>query len=146
MRRDPNDDVDDPFDDLFRQMERMMSEFAEEMNEAMGPRGGFAASSGEWGRGPSSRGGHDLHVDFQESEDELRVVADLPGAAKEDLEVQSNGEVLSIRSSGGRRYDERVRLPVRVDETSATASYRNGVLEVTFDRADADDGTRIDVD
>lgn len=141
MRRDPNDD-DDPFDELFRQMERMMSDFAEEMNEAMGPHGGFDVSS----RGPSRRGGRGVHVDFHETDEELRVVADLPGAAKEDLDVQSDGEVLSIRSSGGRRYDERVRLPVRVDETSATASYRNGVLEVTFDRADAEGGTRIDVE
>ena len=143
MRRDSNDD--DPFDELFRQMERMMSEFAEEMNEAMGPKSGFDASA--WGPEPSGQGGHDVHVDFHETDDGLRVVADLPGAAKEDLEVKSDGEVLSIRSTGGRRYDERVRLPVRVEETSATASYRNGVLEVTFDRADADDGgTPIDVD
>ena len=42
-----------------------------------------------------------------------------------------------------RSYDERVRLPARVDETSATASYNNGVLEVVLDRVDG--ATDIDV-
>lgn len=146
MRWDPDDDPNDSFDDLFREIERMMTDVAEEMNRMMGPRGGFDASA--HGPGQSSRPGHDVHVDFQETDEELQVVADLPGASKEDLEVTSDGEVLSIRSSGeGRRYDERVKLPVAVEETSATASYKNGVLVVTFDRADVDDGgTRIDVE
>lgn len=146
MRWNPDDDPDDSFEELFREIERMMADVAEEMSGAMGPYGGIDVSV--HGPGASSRTGGDVHVDFQETEDELRVVADLPGASKEDLEVECDGEVLSIRSSNGRRrYDERVELPLPVDETSATASYKNGVLVVTFDRTDGDDGgTTIDVE
>jgi len=44
--------------------------------------------------------------------------------------------VLTIRArTDYREYDERVTLPTRVDEHSATATYNNGVLEVVFDYA-----------
>ena len=46
-------------------------------------------------------------------------------------------ETLTLHAtSDARSYHERIRLPVRVDEHSASASYNNGILEVTFDRAD----------
>jgi HSP20 family protein len=46
-------------------------------------------------------------------------------------------------ASDGREYHERVRLPVAVDEHSASASYNNGILEVTFDRVE--DSANIDL-
>lgn len=89
--------------------------------------------------------GSDTHVDVYEEDDEVRVVADLPGVEKSAIEVTSDGRTVSIRAEGDRRgYDEEVRLPRRVDEESATARYNNGVLEVTF--AQRDGGRSIDVD
>ena len=117
MRRDP----DDPFDDIFHELERMM-------NDMMGF-GGSAFDADDMT--------NDTHVDIHEYDDELKVIADLPGVTKDQIDIQSDGEVVSIRAaSDTRQYDERVRLPVRVDEHSATASYNNGVLEITFDRID----------
>jgi HSP20 family protein len=53
--------------------------------------------------------------------------------------------LLTISAANDRReYDERVRLPVRVDEHSADATFNNGVLQVTF--AVADDSAAIDVE
>jgi HSP20 family protein len=52
---------------------------------------------------------------------------------------------LTISAANDRReYDERVRLPLRVDEHSARATFNNGVLQVTFDPAD--DSAPIDVE
>lgn len=117
MSRDP----DDPFDDIFRELERMM-------NDMMGL-GGSSFDADDMSS--------DTHVDIHEYDDEIRVIADLPGVSKDEIDLKSDGEVLSIRAtSDTRQYDERLRLPVRVDEHSATASYNNGVLEITFDRID----------
>ena len=114
MRRNP----DDPFDDIFNEIERMME-------NVMG-----------YGDERVDVGGADTHVDVHEYDDRLRVVADLPGVSKEEIELQCDGDVLSIRATGeSRTYDERVRLPASVDETSGSATYNNGVLEVTFERA-----------
>jgi HSP20 family protein len=131
MRRD---DRDEPFDDLFREIERMM-------NEMMGAESGSADMHFE-----SSAGfGSDTHVDIHETDDEVRVVADLPGVEKDDIELKCDGKVLTISAASERReYDERVSLPVRVDEHTAAATYNNGVLEVTFDRTD-DGSADIDV-
>ena len=123
MRRD---DRDDPFDDFFQEIERVM-------NEMMG--GSFDMDV-EVGANPAGFGDH-THVDVQETDDDVRVVADLPGVDKEEIKLTCDGDVLTISArSEYREYDERIRLPAPVDEHSASATYNNGVLEVTLERTD----------
>lgn len=113
------DDRDDPFDDFFREIERMMNDAfdGDQLGDA-----GF---------------GSETHVDVHPTEDGLRVVADLPGVGKDDLTLRCDGDVLTISAAtDGREYDERVDLPVTVDEHSAEATFNNGVLEVIFDAED----------
>jgi HSP20 family protein len=124
MRRDP----DDPFDEFFREIERMM-------NEMMGVDADFDV---QLDQGKPSGVGSDTHVDVQESEETVRVIADLPGMAKEDIDLKCDGEMLTISAhNDARQYDERVRLPTRVDENSASATYNNGVLEISFEKKDS---------
>ena len=125
MRRD---DRDEPFDDLFREIERMMNEM---MNGA-DPNVDFA-SSGDVDNGF----GMDTHVDIHQTDEEVRVVADLPGVEKDNIELECDGKSLTISaSSDHRQYDERVSLPTRVNEHTASATYNNGVLEVVFEPAE----------
>lgn len=127
MRRD---DRDDPFDDIFREIERMMEEMmGEGQGLERGDQSGFASST---------------HVDVHETDDEVRVIADLPGVEKEDISIQCDGDSVTVSAhSGHREYDERIELPGRVDARSGDATYNNGVLEVAFDRTDT--STNIDV-
>ena len=129
MRRD---DRDDPFDDFFREIERMMNDMMDGQNvDVQGP-------------GATDPAGADVHLDVYEEDDQLRVVADIPGVSKEAIDLKCDGRVLSLEAaSGAREYQERVRLPVAVDEHSASASYNNGILEVTFDRVE--DSANIDL-
>lgn len=118
---------DDPFDDIFREIERMMEEM---MGFESDVESGFTSNVG-------GEGGSDTHVDVHEYDNRITVVADLPGVEKDDIELQCDGRLLSISATTEtRRYDERVRLPARVDEHSAEAKYNNGVLEVTFECVD----------
>ena len=131
MRR--RDDRNDPFDELFRELERMM-------NEMMG-----VGANVRVGTGADAGFGSDTHVDVYESDDEVRVVADLPGVAKDEIQLKCDGKVLTISAASDQRdYDERLQLPVRVDEHSAEATYNNGVLEVIFSLAD--ESANIDVE
>jgi HSP20 family protein len=125
MRRD---DRDDPFDDFFRELERMM-------NDMMGPGGDVTIDQSS----PDS--GSAVHTDIHETEDSVRVVADIPGVEKDAIDLKCDGTVLTIRAAGDQReYSERLTLPTTVDEHSAAATYNNGILEVTFDTAaDASD-------
>ena len=139
--RDDRDDRDDPFDEFFEEIERMM-------NEMMGENADFRFQQGGPSAGTSTgpdRGGHDAHLDVHETDDEVRVVADIPGVRKEEIDLRCDGETLTLRASGEtREYDERVQLPTAVDEHSASATYNNGILEVTFDPAE-ETSTSIDI-
>jgi HSP20 family protein len=122
------DDRDDPFEDFFDQIERMM-------NEMMGSAGEFRVEHSMGPESGSSASGA-VHVDIHETDDELRVVADLPGVPKTAIDLECDGRRLTIDASGdGREYHERVRLPTTVDEHSADATYNNGILEVSFQTA-----------
>jgi len=127
--KDDRDDHD-PIDDILREIERVM-------NEMMG-------DDVHIDRGGAAGFGSDLHLDVHEEDDQLRVVADLPGVEKDAIDLKCDGKVLTVSAASDRRdYEDRVRLPTRVDEHSAAATYNNGVLEVTFDRAD--DSADIDL-
>lgn len=119
------DDRDDPFGDIFDEIERMMN----------GMTGGFDDS------GFAS----ETHVDVSDRDGVVRLVADLPGVEKEAIDLTCDGETLTISAASARReYDERVRLPARVDEHSATATFNNGVLQVTLEKVD--DSAEIDLE
>lgn len=126
MRRDP----DDPFGDLFREIERLVEDVM----------GVDATVNFDAGATP------DTHLDVHEYDERVTVIADLPGVAKEAIDLQCDGRVVSIRAPGANRsYAERVRLPAAVDEHSGSARYNNGVLEVDFERVE-DDSADIDVE
>ena len=124
---------DDPFDEFFDEIERMMNEMFRGNAEFHFEHGG---TTGE----PS----HSVHLDVHETDDEVRVVADIPGVEKSDIDLKCDGETLTLDAVGGdRTYSERIDLPVSVDEHSASATYNNGILEVVFDRATG--STSIDI-
>jgi HSP20 family protein len=74
-------------------------------------------------------------VDIHEYDDEIRVVADLPDATRDDIDIQCDGRTVAIRAATEPRpFGTRVDLPVYVDDQSAETSFNNGVLEITLDR------------
>lgn len=74
-------------------------------------------------------------VDVMAGEKEVTVIAEVPGVEKRDIHLKATPDSLSIEvNTQERKYQKRVELPVRVREDSAKALYKNGVLEVRFDR------------
>lgn len=119
-------DPEDPFDDIFRELERVMT-------DVMGLAPNDAQSDA-----PS-----DPHVDIYEYDDEIKVIADLPGATKDAIDLQCDGHTLSITlTTTDHPRAQRVRLPVPVDKHTGAARYNNGILEVTFT---TDPSTPIDI-
>ena len=65
-------------------------------------------------------------------DNEVKVIAELPGAAKESIRLDVQDETLSIDADGvGTQYHTTAKLPA-VDCGSMQSTFRNGVLEVTF--------------
>jgi HSP20 family protein len=132
-----DDDRDDPFDEFFEEIERMM-------DEMMAGNAGFRFEHTSEAGGNADADRSAVHYDVHESDETVRVVADVPGVEKSDIDLKCDGRMLYLRAGGnGRDYSERVELPARVDEHSADATYNNGVLEVALERAD--NSTSIDI-
>lgn len=72
-------------------------------------------------------------VDTIEEEDVVKVVAELPGVEKTDIQLQCEEKATTISVTNERRkYYKEIPLPAQVDPDSAKASYKNGVLEVVL--------------
>ena len=91
-----------------------------------------------------------MKIDVKEDEKAFVVQVDVPGVKKEDIQVEVNGDQVSLRAEVRRekeeKKDEKVvyserrygmvtrsfTLPVEVDPNAAKADYKDGVLSLTL--------------
>ena len=75
-------------------------------------------------------------VDVVEEDDEIIVVAEVPGVEKEEIKVRIKGTTLTIHADNPERpYHKVIELPSRVQKEDAKSAIRNGVLEVRLKKA-----------
>jgi len=134
MRENPFDGMERLFDQMRREMTGSGQSTASVLAEASG-----------W----------DAGISLEETDDGFVVLADLPGFERDELSIRLHDDHLHLRGehevgSGmdyrSRTVSESVTLPERVDQDHVTATYRNGVLEVTFVVDSTEDGTEIDIE
>jgi len=131
------DDLD-PFRSLQEEMNRLFDRFM----------GQFGMSRfGEW-ETPSG-GPFAPSVDLAETDDEVRVSAELPGLESKDIEISVSGNSLTLKGEKKEEREEKqgttyrseryygsfsrvIPLPCEVDADKAEATYKNGVLTVTL--------------
>jgi HSP20 family protein len=74
-----------------------------------------------------------VDVIADEKEKVLKLVAEMPGVEKKDIKVVVEGKVVHIDAEQGeKKYHAKVPIKYKVDENSAKASYKNGILELIF--------------
>lgn len=99
------------------------------------------------------------HLEVTDSEQEVRVTAELPGMNEKDVELLVEDGVLTVRGEKKSetedkergyserfygRFERRIALPSNVEEEGAKAAFRDGVLTVTLPKSsDAARGRRI---
>ncbi len=75
-------------------------------------------------------------VDVIEEDDEIIVVAELPGVSKDEINVRIKGSTLIIKVDNPQRpYHKILELPGKVKKDQATSAIRNGVLEIRLKKA-----------
>lgn len=151
-----------PFGSIWREMEEMRAEL-ENMFQQVHAGGRLLPPGGVTDRMlPAIRG--EFRVDVREHDDDVIVVADLPGVEKEDVSLQLlNPRALEIscerrgekeEKSEGYYMRERiygamsrvVAMPTDVTEDDSSASFKNGVLEVRLKKAKIQPKTRIQIE
>jgi Molecular chaperone (small heat shock protein) len=69
-----------------------------------------------------------------EEGDEVRIEIDMPGLEPADIALSVTKDGTAVRAEGSRgerKYSKHIRLPLKIDPSTASALYRNGVLIVT---------------
>src|SRR5579864_9447437 len=70
---------------------------------------------------------------LDQKEGNLKLLVELPGVEKEDVQISALEDRLSLEATrGDRKYRMELTLQNPIDPESGTASYTNGVLEVVF--------------
>ncbi len=125
----------DPFEEIRRMQERLNRLFEE--FERVGPR--------------TMR--IEFPVDVIDEGDQIKVVADLPGFNKEDIEIWVEDGDLVIKAERKEEKEEkevnylrrerrfgrvvrRIALPAEVDVENIKAKYNNGILEITIPKTE----------
>jgi len=86
-------------------------------------------------------------VDVVSSGKEIRVIAEMPGVSKEDIDVTVKEKSMTISvDREDRRYYKELELPGIVDPKGAKSIYNNGILEVTLPlKSSGGSGVRLKV-
>ena len=72
-----------------------------------------------------------------EKENLVKLVAEMPGVEKSDVKIVVQGKSVNISAEHGeKKYQANVPISHKVDENSAKASYKNGILELVFKLAE----------
>jgi len=68
-----------------------------------------------------------------EKEKLVKLVAEIPGVEKTDVKILVQDKSVDISAEHGeKKYHVKVPIKHKVDENSAKASYKNGILELVF--------------
>jgi len=72
-------------------------------------------------------------VDVIQEQDQVKIITELPGVEKEDIQLFATERSLTIDvTSPEHKYHKELELPFEVDDESAMSTYRNGVLETVI--------------
>jgi HSP20 family protein len=89
-------------------------------------------------------------IDIINGKEEIKIVAELPGIAKENIKLYANETNLTIESSNSveeRQYYKKIEFPEFVDPSSGRSHYKNGILEITFKKKNLTiKGLQINID
>ena len=131
---------------LRREMERFFDRFVEPVWDP------FEMVAGDWAP----------MLNISETKDAMVVTADMPGVDPKEIEIALTGDLLTLKGEKDKEIVEKeeryhrvertygaflrsVRLPMAVDGSKVTATFKNGVLVVTLPKTPASKGTMIPV-
>jgi HSP20 family protein len=132
--------------DLRREMERFFERLADPVWEP------FEMAAGDWAP----------QLNVSETKDAMVVTAEMPGVDSKEIGIVLTGDLLTLKGVKEKETVEKeerfhrveraygaflrsVRLPMAVDGSKVTATFKNGVLVVTLPKTPASKGTMVPV-
>ena len=84
-----------------------------------------------------------------EKEKIVKLIAEMPGVEKTDVKIVVENKIVDISAEhDDKKYHAKVPVQHKVDENSAKASYKNGVLQIVFKLAEEEKpkGKKVEVE
>jgi HSP20 family protein len=77
-------------------------------------------------------------ADVRTTDKEVKVVVEMPGVSKENIIINAydNSVEITATTDTERRYHEVIEIPPEADIETAKSTYKNGILEITFNKKD----------
>jgi HSP20 family protein len=74
-------------------------------------------------------------ADVTTSNTEVKVIVEMPGVSKDKIRINAYDNSVEIKSDDPQRnYHEVIDLPPEADIETARSTYKNGLLEITFNK------------
>ena len=137
-------DADNPFEALHRQMNELFESYFEEFDVPRLP--------GLW-RGDEGLSTLTPSFEVAETDDEVKVTAELPGMEEKDIEVTLENNILTVKGEKKEEREEKKKdcyfterryghfqrmlpLPSNVQEEKVRAKFKKGVLSITLPKSE----------
>ena len=114
-------------------------------------------------RFPEMKGFSYPETDIREIDGKVVIEVDMPGLDKGDIDINAQEEVITIRARkeeeteeerenyyrserGYKGFYRRLQLPTRIDPEEVGAKYEDGVLTITAEKEEQEEGNKVDVE
>jgi HSP20 family protein len=116
-------------------------------NVKQGTHIGSKEGTGRRGGEPRLAAEREPLADVITTDDEVKIVVELPGVNKENIKVNAyEGSAEVIAATQDRKYRRVVDIPADTDAESVKSTFKNGLLEIAFKRKDKPKGKEIKVE
>lgn len=73
-------------------------------------------------------------VNVYDEQDSISLIVELPSVEEQDINFELQDQVLIISTTGSREYKKEIELPAPVDAEKVISSFKNGMLELKFQK------------
>jgi HSP20 family protein len=96
-------------------------------------RGMFGGTPGRTIGHPEISGEMEPLADVTTTDNEVKVVVEMPGISKNNIRINVYDNTLEVKSEAThRKYHRTIEIPQETDIETAKSTYNNGILEITF--------------
>jgi HSP20 family molecular chaperone IbpA len=106
------------------------------------------ANMNDWVDMPSKTKKKANPMSYEDRDKDIVFTIDMPGVQKKDIDItiEEHSIKVTAQNDSGRNYNYTRRFKPTVDESSAVATFKNGVLDITVLKVEEKDkGTKVNI-
>ena len=87
-------------------------------------------------------------MSYEDRDVDIVFTIDMPGVQKKDINIEVEENSITVSADGGangRKYNYTRRFKPTVDTDSATATFTNGVLDITVKKLETKKGKKVKI-